>query len=1172
MPSFTRTPNNGNKIYVLDRASFHDLVWEYNPDGFTLEKVELLYVKPNSTTALVAKKVPGQQLQIFSSSGYSGRVEFHGRATFRILSVVPRDSRIFQCRLSFTNVVPPEFHSDAELVVVVPPSITLRSQSPVTLDEGQTRTLLCVANGNPKPSYTWRKDSSIIQQTSDSSFIITSTNKDHRGTYTCTAQVSAPGLSINPAQYSVHVIVRFRPQVTFLTSNQSLNDGFDAVFLCVAEAYPSPIVYEWFKDGNLILSDPHGQFYIDREGLRIRLRAKQLTKNSAGQYSCSGRNILGTGKRKSTFLAVNYAPQTVTVTADRDPGDVPLSQSITLTCQADGYPNPSFSWKFNGKIIHGAQQKTLLLTNAVVEDAGNYTCIATNFRGSKETTRVVNVEYRPAVTNLTIGTPGNAVVQGTTVTLTCSAGGYPAPIYTIRHGPTTVLTQNGGPGRVVINNIQLNAEDQPYSCVPSNKVGDGPTKQISITVQVPPTFSSTLPTTKQIRDENQTMSYSCTAEAKPAARILWVLNGQNLAHILPYNIVGSFQMIPNSKLFRTSGYLIMKRLTWRQYGNFSCIAYNDAGRTRQNTELEVRYRPVVQFPDDHPKNLTLSKGETATFTCKTIGNPPTTGHKWQFNGVDIPGGGCGGCTSITYTKAQVTEQDAGRYSCIGTNSMGDGPPARAQLLVKHKPTINVFPQSTYTVNETNSVTMVCGAEGVPEPIVTWRKTSNQKIVGYGKKFTIANTKGSDDGRYICIARNELGDDAKEVTLNVQTRPTITTSTPEATNIPVSTRTGEEVKLTCIVSAKPSAKMSWKRDLNGKELSSQNDNKVKGISNHFNAIEMTLTDAAVDEEFYCVAVNLLGNDTQEYRIRERGPPDPPINVKLVGVTVPNAKTVSVKVSWTPGYSGGFPQQFSVHYRKKGSNGDFIEERVGNPDNNMDTVKGLSPNTDYEFLVQATNERGKSQASAKAQVTTPGSVLPPDRGVVSAIRSLDDPTVIVVTWKVTDDKVTKLRLEIQKGEAGGDSGWQLVPGASDISRSKTDFKVENLKAGEKYRFRMDMRRPGEATPVYVESNTVPAIPLIKTTVPPTEWVQVNPTGARKGGLSTAEVSGIIVALLVVIIASSVCILLIERQEKARKKRSGETAKTAFANDAVEIYPGRDNMTPVCDESKDVQDQEA
>ena len=87
-------------------------------------------------------------------------------------------------------------------------------------------------------------------------------------------------------------------------------------------------------------------------------------------------------------------------------------------------------------------------------------------------------------------------------------------------------------------------------------------------------------------------------------------------------------------------------------------------------------------------------------------------------------------------------------------------------------------------------------------------------------------------------------------------------------------------------------------------------------------------------------------------------------------MPNAKTVSVEVSWTPGYSGGFPQQFSIHYRKKGSSGDFIEESVYNPANNMYTVKGLSPNTEYEFLVQATNDRGVSQTSVKAQVMTPG----------------------------------------------------------------------------------------------------------------------------------------------------------------------------------------------------------
>ena len=105
---------------------------------------------------------------------------------------------------------------------------------------------------------------------------------------------------------------------------------------------------------------------------------------------------------------------------------------------------------------------------------------------------------------------------------------------------------------------------------------------------VPPTITSTLPTTKQTKKENETMSYACTAEAKPAAKILWVLNGQNLTHIPPYNITGSFQVIPNFKLLRTFSYLTINQLSWRHYGNFSCVAYNDAGQVRQNTELEVQ--------------------------------------------------------------------------------------------------------------------------------------------------------------------------------------------------------------------------------------------------------------------------------------------------------------------------------------------------------------------------------------------------------------------------------------------------------------------------------------------------------------------------------------------------------------------------------------------------------
>ena len=92
--------------------------------------------------------------------------------------------------------------------------------------------------------------------------------------------------------------------------------------------------------------------------------------------------------------------------------------------------------------------------------------------------------------------------------------------------------------------------------------------------------------------------------------------------------------------------------------------------------------------------------------------------------------------------------------------------------------------------------------------------------------------------------------------------------------------------------------------------------------------------------------------------------------MVPFTVPRSQTVSVNVSWTPGYSGGYDQQFSIHYRKKGSGSDFTEEFIGLPLKNMHTVQQLSPNTTYEFMMQASNQRGNSQTSPLAQVTTSG----------------------------------------------------------------------------------------------------------------------------------------------------------------------------------------------------------
>ena len=71
-----------------------------------------------------------------------------------------------------------------------------------------------------------------------------------------------------------------------------------------------------------------------------------------------------------------------------------------------------------------------------------------------------------------------------------------------------------------------------------------------------------------------------------------------------------------------------------------------------------------------------------------------------------------------------------------------------------------------------------------------------------------------------------------------------------------------------------------------------------------------------------------------------------------------------------------------------------------------------------------------------------------------------------WTIADDQVTIATLEIQQG---GEGSWELVKGASQLNRSVSEFKVSDLKADSSYRFRMDMRRPGESSPAYVYSDT-------------------------------------------------------------------------------------------------------
>ena len=72
-------------------------------------------------------------------------------------------------------------------------------------------------------------------------------------------------------------------------------------FSCRADAVPSPTAYNWFKNGVPVPSGSSGGFVNSGQDLTVR----NVQKGSAGRYSCSSTNNVGTGEERSTFLTVN---------------------------------------------------------------------------------------------------------------------------------------------------------------------------------------------------------------------------------------------------------------------------------------------------------------------------------------------------------------------------------------------------------------------------------------------------------------------------------------------------------------------------------------------------------------------------------------------------------------------------------------------------------------------------------------------------------------------------------------------------------------------------------------------------------------------------------------------------------------------------------------------------
>lgn len=76
----------------------------------------------------------------------------------------------------------------------------------------------------------------------------------------------------------------------------------------------------------------------------------------------------------------------VTIEEQPEPSSFPTFFSrVTLTCGAEGIPEPNITWYKDDVLLPGENSKTLVILEVQLSDRGRYHCNATNFDPNKQT-------------------------------------------------------------------------------------------------------------------------------------------------------------------------------------------------------------------------------------------------------------------------------------------------------------------------------------------------------------------------------------------------------------------------------------------------------------------------------------------------------------------------------------------------------------------------------------------------------------------------------------------------------------------------------------------------------------------------------------------------------------------------------------------------------------------
>ncbi|KAG8436526.1 hypothetical protein GDO86_007581 [Hymenochirus boettgeri] len=769
-----------------------------------------------------------------------------------------------------------------DLKILVPPRFSggLQKHENISIAEKNPLTLTCEVSGTPPPKVTWYKDGQPVSlrdspQNISGGFLLrfsTSTVSD-AGRYTCVVS-NAAGEEMR--HFDVNVLVPPRIVGSSLEGIK-VKERENVTLSCEATGIPVPQI-TWLKDGLPILE--YTNHHVDYKTQSLLIVNAML--RDSGRYQCIASN--SAGHRSKSFSLGVLVPPTINGTTEGSPEDVSviLYNSVSLECEVHSHPPATITWYKEGQQIRSKGYvrvlpggRTLQILKAREDDAGRYSCIATNEAGDGTYHYNLKVYTPPKIKKddiLGIGTFSKEIkaIVNTSFTLICEVTAFPLakttwykdgqPVDADNH--QAVIDEN----KLYIEKAQL-SDTGRYTCLASNIAGEDEL-DFDITIQVPPNFpklSGLWVTSESSNGEssgehkeviiNNPISLYCETNAVPPPTITWYKDGKLLT--------------PNNRVFILPGGHILQiaRAHEDDGGSYTCVAVNEAGKDSLHYNVHVLLPPTLEGSHEKlSKDITSLVNETLILNCPVLirGNPMPT-ISWLKESHHIQEGmryqiyENGRSFKILSTQLM----DTGRYVCVVENPAGSVQKS-FNLNVFVPPSVMGSDTENVTVVETNFISLTCGVTGFPPPAIIWFKNGNVLssnshlfIAPGGRTLQIAQTKLSDSGEYSCTAANQAGEAKKTIFLNIYAPPRIVANIKDS-NIEMNVKLNTSAKLECNFSAVPVPIIHWYK--NGQIVRESENHKFLDEGQSLLVKNAQVSDTG---EYECVVTNVVGQDNKKF---------------------------------------------------------------------------------------------------------------------------------------------------------------------------------------------------------------------------------------------------------------------------------------------------------------------